>query len=148
MSSPRDVPYDIAETIIGFVALLNDDKRFSFLKNCALICRSFTEPSRYRLFRKIKLDFLPFDLKTASPELSKEDKLREVERNVELEGKDRYASFQKLIMSSPHIGHYIREFYVYSRYFILEPTFPALIGALPNIKKADLHFYRRFSFEI
>ncbi|KJA16461.1 hypothetical protein HYPSUDRAFT_47380 [Hypholoma sublateritium FD-334 SS-4] len=61
------IPFDILEDIIDILAA-DDDKNSTFLKPCALICRSLLHRSRRHIFRTITVG-LPTDLTEKQPKL-------------------------------------------------------------------------------
>ncbi|KAF8990772.1 hypothetical protein BDQ17DRAFT_1433557 [Cyathus striatus] len=110
MSAPIRIPEDIADLIVEKIELLNDDE-YS-IRSCALICKSFTEPLRRRLFRK-----------------------------VELKDRDHYMRFYSMFITAPKIGYHVREFHLNVQTIIWELTLPYFINtALPYVRKLYLCF--------
>ncbi|KAF8992507.1 hypothetical protein BDQ17DRAFT_1546455, partial [Cyathus striatus] len=123
MTRQPKIPYDVIETIIGRVAILEDDSQSS-LKSCTLVCKSFLELSRRHLFFKIFL-FHYGD----TPSL------------------DRYLRFVSLLTSSPELALYIREITIFNSTIsslhgniFNYPTLSDILGLLRNIRSLNLYF--------
>jgi hypothetical protein len=115
-----EFPYEIFYLIIEEV----EDKLT--LKSCALVCRSFVEPSQKNIFRVIDLG----------------DRC--------ITGEVYYRRFYRLISTHPHIANYVRDFrlvdsYVWDRksdwqWLVKEPTLPLTFQLLPRLQAFSLIF--------